>query len=132
MYNNALLSADMKEKDTKDVMNMHAAIMSNTFKNNNYLERALLVGHLRVAQDSIFSGANEIEYHTMNATDYARFFGITQEGFIKLCQELDISEDLQKKAQAYYNGLVNLRFDIYKLRMISRLFIFIARETWEI
>lgn len=50
-----------------------------TFKNNPYLERAILTGITRMGKESIFSDLNNLNVVTTTSNEYADCFGFTQE-----------------------------------------------------
>ena len=57
-------------------------------KDNNYLEKAILTGILRVSKESIFSGLNNILTYSLLQSRFGEYFGFT---------ELEVSELLKKK-----------------------------------
>lgn len=46
--------------------------LSNTLKDNVYLEKAMLTGILRVARESIFSGLNNLEVYSILKEGYSK------------------------------------------------------------
>ena len=56
-----------------------AAMLGKTFKGNNFLERALITGILKVAKSSLFSELNNVKVYTMLSKKYAPYFGFTEE-----------------------------------------------------
>lgn len=50
---------------------------SGAFKDNKYLSYGFLTGILRIAQESIFSGLNNLSVNSVMDDDYDRYFGFT-------------------------------------------------------
>ena len=74
-----------------------------TFKDNPYLEKAVLTGVNRVAKESIFSGASNLKVCTMLDDEFAEDFGITSEEMDKLIEDFKV-EDEKEKIKKWYEG----------------------------
>ncbi|MGL5751987.1 MAG: AAA family ATPase, partial [Paraclostridium sp.] len=72
--------------------------LSNTLKDNNYLEKAMLTGILRVARESIFSGLNNLEVYSILKEGYSDKFGFTEdeiEDMLKYYDAVDEKEEFK-------------------------------------
>jgi hypothetical protein len=53
--------------------------LSGGLKDNEYLEKCVLTGILRVARESIFSGLNNLKACTILRNQYSEYFGFLEE-----------------------------------------------------
>ena len=58
-------------------MNFYRNFLSTVLKDNEYLERAILTGILRVAKESVFSGLNNL-YVDSILTNKFNYFGLSE------------------------------------------------------
>lgn len=81
-------------------------------KTNPFLERALLTGITRIAQNSLFSDFNNLAVYSVTSPKYATSFGFTQDEVFDL---IDCFEDTQKNAikQMYDGFTIGGYTDIY-------------------
>lgn len=88
-------------------------LFNAAFKNNPYLERALLVGITRVSKESIFSDLNNLEVVTTTSDKYTDSFGFTEEEVFSSLAEYGL-EDKKEEVKQWYNGFTfGERNDIY-------------------
>lgn len=76
------------------------SLFNATFKNNPYMERAILTGITRVSKESIFSDLNNLEVVTATSSKYASSFGFTEEEVFSALQEYGLSD--QKEEVKYW------------------------------
>ena len=74
-----------------------------TFKDNSYLEKAVLTGVSRVAKESIFSGANNFDVYTVLENEFADNFGITEKEMEKVIEDFEI-QDSKEEIKRWYDG----------------------------
>ena len=77
--------------------------LSNTLKDNIYLEKALLTGILRVARESIFSGLNNLDVYSILKEGYSDKFGFTEVEIEKMLNDFNIVEE-KDEFKRWYNG----------------------------
>ncbi|MDF3054308.1 MAG: hypothetical protein K0Q74_215 [Gammaproteobacteria bacterium] len=77
--------------------------MGAAFKDNIYLQKAVITGILRIAQASIFSDLNNVETYTLLRRDYAEYFGFTQDEVNVLLTEADLLSH-STEIKNWYNG----------------------------
>ena len=89
------------------------SLFNTTFKNNPYLERAILTGITRISKESIFSDLNNLKVVTATSEEYADSFGFTEEEVFSALDEYGMSERKQE-VKDWYDGFTfgNLT-DIY-------------------
>ena len=79
--------------------------LSNTLKDNIYLEKAVLTGILRVARESIFSGLNNLKVCTILNEQYSNKFGFTEEEIEKILNYFNVIEE-RDEFKRWYNGYI--------------------------
>ena len=78
-------------------------LLSGAFKDNIYLEKAMITGILRVAKESIFSGLNNIRVASILTRDFNNKFGFTEDEVEKLSLEYGLEKELSG-IKDWYNG----------------------------
>ncbi len=73
------------------------------FKNNPYLERALMTGITRGSRESIFSDLNNLKVITTTSQEYAEAFGFTEEEVFAALDEYGYSER-RDDVKRWYDG----------------------------
>ena len=76
-----------------------------TFKDNSYLEKAVLTGVSGLAKESIFSGANNFDVYTVLRTEFSEDFGITSNEIEKVLSDFEVSQNLEE-IKKWYDGYV--------------------------
>ena len=79
--------------------------LSNTLKDNIYLEKAVLTGILRVARESIFSGLNNLQVYSILKEGYSDKFGFTEEEIEKMLIDFNATEE-SEEFKKWYNGYI--------------------------
>jgi hypothetical protein len=77
--------------------------ISKGFKDNIYLERGVLTGILRIAKESIFSGANNISTFTILNEPFREQFGLLESETKALLEEYGLGSKLPEISQ-WYDG----------------------------
>lgn len=78
-------------------------LFNSTFKDNPFLERALMTGITRVSKESIFSDLNHLKVITTTSDRYATCFGFTQEEVVIALEEAGIPEE-NEEVKRWYDG----------------------------
>ncbi len=76
---------------------------ANALKDNEYLEKGVITGILRVSTEGIFSGLNNLRVHTVLDNDYAEAFGLTEAEVEKSLEYYELSENIED-VRKWYNG----------------------------
>jgi hypothetical protein len=101
-YDTPILSAyDNKYYD--EAINFLRNILSNALKDNNYLEKGVLTGILRVAKESIFSGLNNLDVFSLIDSKLSDKFGFTEKEVELSLHKFGLS-DRKKELDDWYNG----------------------------
>ncbi len=95
----------------KPMLNFIRPLLSGVLKDNNFLERGVLTGILRVAKESIFSGLNNLKVCTLLSDQFSSAFGFTQEEIdqtLKDYQLTEYSNDIKKWYNGYQSGAITV------------------------
>ena len=74
-----------------------------TFKDNMYIEKAVLTGVSRIAKESIFSGMNNFVVYTIMDNEFSDDFGITTDEMEKIVKDFGIEEE-KEEVKKWYDG----------------------------
>ena len=89
------------------------SLFNATFKNNPYLERAILTGITRISKESIFSDLNNLKVVTATSEEYADSFGFTEEEVFSALDKYGMSDQKQEVKNWYDGFTFGNRTDIY-------------------
>lgn len=78
-------------------------LFSGGFKDNSHLSFGYMTGILRVAQESIFSGLNNIRVNSILEDSYSEYFGFTPEEVKAMCIQHGASDKYQEISE-WYDG----------------------------
>lgn len=78
-------------------------LFNSTFKNNPYLERAIMTGITRVSKESIFSDLNNLVVVTTTSKRYADVFGFTEKEVDEALEEYEMTE-CKPEVKYWYDG----------------------------
>ena len=95
-----------------EIMGFMRNFFSGGFKDNRNLSYGFLTGILRIAQESIFSGLNNLVVNSVMDEEYDEFFGFTESevrGMLGAYGALDKEEELK----AWYDGYLFGNKEIY-------------------
>ena len=85
---------------------------SGAFKDNKNLSYGFLTGILRIAQESIFSGLNNLNVNSIMDYDYDKFFGFTQQEVHDMLAYYNVL-DKEEELKDWYNGYIFGNEEIY-------------------
>ena len=74
-----------------------------TFKDNMYLEKAVLTGVSRIAKESLFSGMNNFKVYTIMDNEFADDFGITTDEMKKVIKDFGVADE-EQEIKKWYDG----------------------------
>lgn len=78
-------------------------LFSGGFKDNSHLSFGFMTGILRVAQESIFSGLNNIRVNSVLEDSYSEYFGFTPEEVKQMCRYYNASDKYEELCE-WYDG----------------------------
>ncbi|WP_033153597.1 AAA family ATPase [Pseudobutyrivibrio ruminis] len=85
---------------------------SGAFKDNSNLSYGFLTGILRIAQESIFSGLNNLTVNSVMDNEYDEFFGFTESEVSQMLAYYGAS-DKKDEIQSWYDGYIFGNKEIY-------------------
>jgi hypothetical protein len=88
-----------------DVINFMRNFLSGGLKDNENLYKAVLTGILRIAQESIFSGLNNLNVCTILNNKYSRYFGFEENEVEEILTYYGI-ETKMEDVKRWYNGYI--------------------------
>lgn len=85
---------------------------SGAFKDNKNLTYGFLTGILRIAQESIFSGLNNLTVNSVMDEDYDKFFGFTASEVREMLEYYGV-QNKEEEIRNWYDGYLFGRTEIY-------------------
>lgn len=79
------------------------SILGKALKDNKTLGKAVLTGITRIAQESLFSGVNNLSVYTLLREKYGQYFGFTEDEVLKLHTESKQTVPIAS-IKEWYNG----------------------------
>ena len=87
----------------QDIVAFMRNLLSGAFKDNPHLHKGVLTGILRLAKESIFSGFNNPDVHTLLGEPFSHHFGFTEVEVSHVLADVGISER-EAEVRRWYNG----------------------------
>ena len=88
------------------------SLFESALKTNPYLKLGVVTGCLRISKESIFTGLNNLEIHSIISQNYSRCFGFTEAEVKTMLQYYDL-EDRYEEAKSWYDGYLFGNTEIY-------------------
>lgn len=106
----------MAKGDTNDYYKKITGIMrlllSQALKDNPHIKMAVLTGCLRIAEESIFTGLNNLSVNSITDTEYDECFGFTNAEMDKLLEDTELNS--QKSVfKEWYDGYTFGNTEVY-------------------
>lgn len=106
----------IQEGYTKDfyeeIIGFMRNFFSGTFKDNKNLSYGFLTGILRIAQESIFNGLNNLTVNSIMDEEYDNYFGFTGEEVTRMLEYYGVSEK-ESELRDWYDGYLFGSKEIY-------------------
>ncbi|MBQ0000920.1 MAG: AAA family ATPase, partial [Clostridiales bacterium] len=96
----------------EEIIGFMRNFFSGAFKDNKYLTYGFLTGILRIAQESIFSGLNNLTVNSIMDPDYDQYFGFTREEVGQMLEYYGVSEKTGELKE-WYDGYIFGNCEIY-------------------
>jgi len=77
-------------------------LLSGAFKDNSCLKKGVITGVLRISKESIFTGLNNIEVHSILSSDFDHEFGFTETEMEQILTDFEVEHSQEVKD--WYNG----------------------------
>ncbi len=85
-------------------------LFETTFKDNNNLEKGIIIGIIGMTFGDIFGGANNIDFYNLTDSKFSEYFGFTESEVDEVLEEYKLSS---KDIKKYYNGYLFGDLKIY-------------------
>lgn len=95
-----------------EIIDFMRTFFSGAFKDNKHLSYGFLTGILRIAQESIFSGLNNITVNTIMDDEYSEFFGFTASEVRDILKDYKLSDKFEE-VEKWYDGYIFGQSEIY-------------------
>ncbi len=96
----------------REITDIMRYMFSKALKDNPYIKMAVLTGCLRIAEESIFTGLNNLAIKTIVDTDYDECFGFTLDEMDKLLTDTGLTQK-QPVFKEWYYGYVFGNREVY-------------------
>ena len=103
--NSSYLRFGDKAQEFELVLDIFRAILGSSLKDNDYLERGLVTGILRIAKANLFSDLNNPTEDTLLDEGFSRFYGFTQVEVDELLTKIPIKTK-PEQIKDWYNGYI--------------------------
>jgi len=99
-----MLMDNYKTREYEEIRQYETLLFSAGFKDNPYLEKALITGVMRISRESLFSGLNNIKvFDIFSDRTYIDNYGLTEEEIDELQEFFDFDKATLK---TWYNGIM--------------------------
>ena len=95
-----------------EIISFMRNFFSGAFKDNKYLSYGFLTGILRISQESIFSGMNNISVHSLFDEEYESYFGFTEDEVENMLSYYG-KQDKETELKNWYDGYLFGKKEIY-------------------
>ena len=95
-----------------EMIDLMRSILGKALKDNTSLHKAILTGITRVAQESLFSGVNNLEVYSLLREEYGQYFGFSEAEVVKFITNTGHEVSLQS-IKEWYNGYQVGKYTLY-------------------
>jgi len=110
----------------EEIITLMKSIMGNTFKDNEFLQKGVITGILRISRESIFSDLNNLGVYSLLSHTFSDKFGFTEEETIQLLAYFNLQDSFSQVKKWYDGYQVGDKAQIYNPWSIIN---FIERHT---
>ncbi|MDY4922016.1 AAA family ATPase [Frisingicoccus sp.] len=88
------------------------SLFESALKTNDALELAVVTGCLRISKESVFTGLNNLEIHSILGNCYAKYFGFTGEEVEQMLGDYGLTQKMPE-VKRWYDGYLFGETEIY-------------------
>jgi len=110
----------------EEAIGLMKSLMGNTFKDNEFLQKGVITGILRISRESIFSDLNNLGVYSLLGHAFADKFGFTEEETAQLLAYFNLQDSFSQVKKWYDGYQVGDKAHIYNPWSIIN---FIERHT---
>ena len=96
----------------REITDIMRSMFGKSLKDNTYIKIAVLTGCLKIAEESIFTGLNNLSVKTITDTDYEECFGFTSEEINRLLADTKLLAH-QPIFKEWYDGYIFGNKEVY-------------------
>lgn len=96
----------------QDMIDLMRGILGKALKDNKTLGKAVVTGITRIAQESLFSGVNNLEVYSLLREAYGQYFGFTEDEVLRLATESKQEVSIPS-IKEWYNGYQVGKYVLY-------------------
>ncbi len=96
----------------KEMLNVIGKLLGMVWKSNPFLKFAVVTGCLRIAKESIFTGANNFITNSISGESYQNYFGFRESEVSSLLEAVGLPEALPEMKR-WYDGYVFGKQEVY-------------------
>ncbi len=110
-YDTPIQEAYLKEYYS-DMVSLMRGLFGSALKGNKSLEKAIITGITRVAQESLFSGLNNFRVYSVLQKKYGQYFGFSEKEVLKLISDSEQTISIEP-IKEWYNGYQIGQYTLY-------------------
>lgn len=95
-----------------EMLSFIRSLFESALKTNKSMEFAVITGCLRISKESIFTGLNNLEIHSILTKSYDEYFGFTEQDMKCLCEDYGLLHKFPV-IKEWYNGYVFGNVNVY-------------------
>lgn len=96
----------------ESMIELMRGILGAGLKDNKFLGKAVVTGITRVAQESLFSGVNNLSVYSLLREKLGQYFGFTEEEVLKLLSDNQVTVTINR-IKEWYNGYQIGKYTLY-------------------
>eukprot|EP01041_Mallomonas_annulata_P009086 gene9086-18827_t len=115
-YDSPINCANFKFQNQDDIdktIGLFRVLFGKALKGNEFLEKALVTGVLRIAKTDLFSGVNNFTEYSISTWKYSDYYGFTQKEVDELLCNYSVGANIKKDIKDWYNGYNCSGVEIY-------------------
>ena len=101
-----------QEKYYKKLISFFKRFYGDVMKDNEYLQFGIMTGILRIANEGIFSGLNNLKVNTIFSEKYSEYYGLTEEEVLEAVKYYDMEYEMQG-IRKWYDGYQFGKSEVY-------------------
>lgn len=96
----------------EEIIDLMRSILGKALKDNDNLGKAIITGITRIAQESLFSGVNNLKVYSVLEEKYGQYFGFTEAEVLQLMDDSKQALPLAPMKE-WYNGYQIGKYTLY-------------------
>jgi hypothetical protein len=102
---------EFDEGEAAKVASLFRSVFEPAFKDNEFLEKAVLTGVQYIVKSGMLSGLNNLAKYSVQSYKYAPYYGVNQPEMQLLLDHFAVPQDKRLKIKEWYNGYLEPTID---------------------